>query len=124
MRNFRQFLEISDHVLDYHEINDKTSNAEKGDFSQYPFNHLFKNKLRIVLPLKKGKESSEYQLEVALEGEGFTIDLQKGIAYKTVKTQRGERQQAIKIGKVLQRLLGLSSRPGLGKTCPTQYCRF
>jgi hypothetical protein len=97
MRSFKDFFaEVDQSELDHHDI--------EGSRDDSPFEHIFKDKLRIVIPLKKGEESSEYKLEKALEDKGYDVNLKKGMVSSTVETKKGQQKREMKIGKVLQRL--------------------
>jgi hypothetical protein len=97
MRGFKDFFaEVNQSELDHHDI--------EGSRDDSPFEHIFKDKLRIVIPLKKGEESSEYKLEKALEDKGYDVNLKKGMVSSTVETKKGQQKREMKVGKVLQRL--------------------
>lgn len=108
MKSFVQYInEIREADLEAHELRDKISAAQKGDFDDYAFNNIFENKLRIVIPLNNKGDIplSPNQVRTALKRAGFeNIDLEKGTVAKTIETQKGPKVQEMKLGKVLKRL--------------------
>lgn len=107
MKTFLQYLrEVHEADLEAHALEDKIDAAEEGDFSDYAFNHIFGNKLRLIIPLgKKGTiPLSEDQVREALKKEGYSVDFEKGTAVKTVETKQGPKTQVGKLGKVLKKL--------------------
>lgn len=108
MKSFTKYLnEIKQADIEQHAIQDKIDDAQEGDFESYAFNHIFGNKLRIVIPMddKQKYSVNENQIEFALEKEGFVdIDFEKGTANKKVQTKQGEKIQKVKLGKILKSL--------------------
>ena len=68
------------------------------------FNNIFKDKLRILVPLDSNEETQE--LTKLLEDLGYTVNYEdlvdKKIVYKKIKTKEGEKSRPEKVGKVLQ----------------------
>ena len=68
------------------------------------FNNIFKDKLRILVPLDSNEELQE--LTKLLEDLGYTVNyedlIDKKIVYKKIKTKEGEKSRPEKVGKALQ----------------------
>jgi hypothetical protein len=68
------------------------------------FSNLFKDKLRILIPLDSNEELQE--LIKLLEDLGYTVSYEdlvdKKIVYKKIKTKEGEKSRPEKVGKALQ----------------------
>jgi hypothetical protein len=70
------------------------------------FNNLFKNKLRILIPLEKGDTELENFIQ-SLEDEGVVVKLDELISkktiYRTVNTKQGTKLRPEKVGSYLQK---------------------
>jgi hypothetical protein len=68
------------------------------------FNNIFKDKLRMLVPLDSNEEIQE--LTKLLEDLGYTVNYEdlvnKKIVYKKIKTKEGEKNRQEKVGKALQ----------------------
>lgn len=68
------------------------------------FNNIFKDKLRMLVPLDSNEEIQE--LTKLLEDLGYTVNYEdlvdKKIVYKKIKTKEGEKSRQEKVGKALQ----------------------
>lgn len=68
------------------------------------FNNIFRDKLRIVIPLEQNENINK--LISKLEELGYKVDYEdlitKKIAYKKIETRQGEKLRSEKVGKILQ----------------------
>jgi hypothetical protein len=68
------------------------------------FSNVFKDKLRLLIPLDSNEELQE--LTKLLEDLGYTVNYEdlvdKKIVYKKIKTKEGEKSRPEKVGKALQ----------------------
>jgi len=68
------------------------------------FNNIFKDKLRVLIPLDSNRELQE--LTKLLEDLGYIVDygdlVEKKIIYKKIRTKEGEKNRPEKVGKALQ----------------------
>lgn len=90
--NFKDFLiEITNKELRKLEDNWKPDDS---------LNDIFGKNLRILIPLE---QSEEQRLERSLEDLGYKPDLKKGVAYKKIQTQSGEKTREERIGSILSK---------------------
>jgi len=107
MRPFLQYInEVKEADLEVSAIQKKIESGDEGNFNDYAFNHIFGNKLRIVMPMgQKGTVPlSEDQVRSDLEKLGYTVDFKSGTASKSVQTQQGTKTQKTKLGRLLKKL--------------------
>ena len=107
MRDFISFLnEIRKSDLEQADILSKADQGRKKDFSNYPFNHIFGNRLRIVIPLsdKDTVLIDEEQIKEALKQQGWNVDFNQGIAWKQIQTHRGPQERKMRLGRLLKKL--------------------
>ena len=107
MKTFTQFLsEIYRRDLMDAGISKKLKAGVKGDFSSYPFNHIFGDKLRIVIPFEGSGIPliSEEQIRQALKKEGWDVDFNQGVAWKEIKSKKGTSKRQMRLGRLLSRL--------------------
>ena len=92
--------EVKQDDLEYHELIDKIDAGAEGNFEDYNFNHLFGNRMRIVIPLGGkggGSHLNDDIVEKMLAKAGYEVDLEAGVATSEVETERGPQTRKIKI---------------------------
>lgn len=107
MKSFLQYVnEVSSAELEKHEIDQRVEEAEDGVFDNYAFNHIFGDKLRVVIPIgKKGDiPLSEKHVENDLNKKGVEVDFNQGIVTWEEETRSGTKKRQSKLGKFLQKL--------------------
>lgn len=107
MRDFFAFLnEIRKTDLNQADILSKVNQGVKKDFEQYSFNHIFGNKLRLVIPLSDQDSVllDEEQIKEALKSQGWEVDFNRGVVWKKIKTNKGVQERKMRLGKLLKRL--------------------
>lgn len=72
----------------------------KGSYKNRPFDSIFGNKYRITIPF----DDYEAKFQKALDALGlFNIDLKEGYAFKKTKTDFGDKDCKVAIGKQLSK---------------------
>ena len=97
--NFKNWLEVSSENLA--KIGARVNQYSRKEYETMPFNNIFGNKYRIVIPLGKDEET---KFVASLEKLGYTLDLKQGTAKQTIQTQRGPKEKVQRIGKLIQNL--------------------
>lgn len=94
----RMLSEVSEDNLS--KIEKRAAKFAAKNFKKQPFNDIFGDKSRIVIPLG-GEDEVEFMK--FLEENGLSgIDLDRGIGERETKTNQGVKKQPVKIGKFLQ----------------------
>jgi len=113
MRTFMQFLqEVSrDHLA---LVGQRINKYIRRDIEDEPFNDIFGDKSRIVIPLMDEKLQQFTEL---LGKMGLTrVDLREGTGVVKVETQQGVKDRTVKIGKFLQNQAKLDPQNGMTYT--------
>lgn len=93
------FNEVSEDEL---EKIDRLSKFDKKDLKEEPFNDIFKDKFRIVIPILEKNQKDFY--DFLIKNNLSDIDFAKGTGKLNVKTDRGYKLREIRIGKFLEEL--------------------
>jgi len=96
--NFRNWFEVSREELS--KVGGRINKFTRGEVSDEPFNDIFGDKYRIVIPILDENERKFYD-HLAAAGMK-NINLTNGTGDITIKTDKGDKDRPIKIGKFLQ----------------------
>ena len=101
--------EIEEQVI--REISDKDMEPirnflSKLDVQKLPFNNIFGDKYRLVIPIM-GKNEDRimfYTIKYFLERMKFVVDFKKGVVKREINTQKGKKIRVERIGKILSKI--------------------
>lgn len=99
MNAFLRFLEVKKDVLS--QIGSRINLFSKKEIEEEPFNNIFGNESRIVIPISSNEEQEFIKV---LNDLGLNnVNLKTGIGERETQTQQRMKKQTIKIGKFLEK---------------------
>jgi hypothetical protein len=117
--SFRLFLEMKDRYID------EVMSHWDGKANSLPFNNIFGDKLRIVIPAYQSKNF--HWIEVlckAAFGQGqFSINWSRNSVSYLIRTKQGEKELEVPIGKVLENMPFMSRKNAYLKQALEDYTK-